>query len=85
MRRSRVGMLHLRKPHEFFTGLTPETTHIFELNPEDWKLLFKYCGYEIQKEAIYYQYPRKRLFTRWLWRWYWNKYDFEGFYGVVLK
>ena len=82
---SRIGMLHLRKPHEFFTGLTPETTHIFELSPEDWKLLFKYCGWEIEKEQIYYQYPRKRLITKWFWRWYWKKYDFEGFYGIVLK
>ncbi len=82
---SRIGMYHLRKPHDFFTRLTPETTHIFELSPEDWKLLFRYCGWEIEKEQIYYQYPRKRLITKWLWKWYWKKYDFEGFYGVVLK
>jgi 23S rRNA U2552 (ribose-2'-O)-methylase RlmE/FtsJ len=60
-----------------------ETTHIFELSPNDWNLVFKFSGWTIVKEVKYTQYPIKSPFTvlRYLWRWY----DFDGFYGVILK
>ena len=64
-------------------GNYAENTHIYELCPEDWKLIFTFSGWKVVYENIYYQYPRYGLFkfTKYLWK----KKDFEGFYGVILK
>ena len=61
-----------------------EDVHIFELNPADWKRLFDYCGWQVVKDQIYYQYPRWMPFS-WLLKLLWKWKDYEGFYGVVLK
>jgi hypothetical protein len=79
---SRVGLHHIR--HNQKNKMTPETTHIFELSPDDWRLIFKHSGWGIIKEKIYYRYPKNPLFKFWL-KDYWRKHDFEGFYGVILK
>ena len=80
---SRVGLHHIR--HDQKRSVTPEETHIFELSPEDWRLIFKHSGWAIEAEKIYLQYPKRPLFFRFLWKRYWQHCDFEGFYGVILK
>ncbi len=79
---SRVGLHHIR--HNLKRQVNMETTHLFELSPDDWHLIFKHSGWTILKEKIYYQYPKNPLFKFWL-KNYWRKHDFEGFYGVILK
>lgn len=81
LKQSRVGMHNIRA--NIKKSFNPENTHIFELCPEDWKLLFKFSGWEIVHEDIFTQYPQRSFLklTKLLWR----RLDFEGFYGVILK
>ena len=79
---SRVGLHHIRNNQKH--NVNQENTHILELSPEDWRLIFKHSGWTIITEKIYYQYPKKSIFSFWLKR-YWRRYDFEGFYGAILK
>jgi len=79
---SRVGLHHIR--HNQKSKMNPETTHIFELSPADWRLIFKHSGWAIITDKIFYRYPKKSIFSYWLKR-YWRNHDFEGFYGVILK
>lgn len=80
--RSRVGLPQVR-------GLlldrpfNAETTHVFELSPEDWNLIFKFSGWKIVKQVRYTQYPKYNPMT--VSRYLWRKLDFDGFYGVILK
>lgn len=78
---SRVGLHHIRGQQ--YRELYPENTHIFELSPVDWKLIFNHAGWEVVDEIIYRQYP----LNSWLriMKAIWKKSDFEGFYGVILK
>ena len=78
---SRVGLHHLRA--NLKTKVYAENTHIFELCPEDWDLVFRFSGWEVVFRDLYTQYPAKRFlyWTKYLWR----RNDFEGFYGVILK
>lgn len=81
VRQSRLGLHHIRaglkKP------VNAETTHLFELCPEDLRLLFRHCGWKVERDSVYLQYPRwsPLALTRPLWR----RTDFEGFYGAVLS
>lgn len=84
VKRSRIGMHHIRDKN-YDKELTPENTHIFELSPEDWKLIFEYTGWKVVKEDIHYQYPRSWFLVSWLLKLYWRRFDFEGFYGVILE
>ena len=79
--RSRVGLHHIR--HGLRQSRTPENTHIFELSPADWRLLFMHAGWKVQQERLYLQYPKHGLLrlTKPLWR----NLDFEGFWGAVLQ
>jgi hypothetical protein len=78
---SRVGLHHIR--HGQNSVVYPENTHIFELSPNDWKLIFQHAGWKVVDEAIYRQYP---FWSAWmLLKPIWKKLDFEGFYGVILK
>ena len=79
---SRVGLHHIR--HNQKRSVTPEEAHIFELSPEDWRLIFRHSGWAIQADKIYLQYPKRSLF-RFLLKRYWQRRDFEGFYGAILK
>lgn len=81
VRKSRVGLHHIRRSTS--ETVKAENTHIFELSPEDWKLIVRHAGWEIVSEKIYLQYPKKNIYmlTKFLWR----KLDFEGFYGLILK
>ncbi|OHB34010.1 MAG: hypothetical protein A2Y09_08235 [Planctomycetes bacterium GWA2_39_15] len=78
---SRVGLHHIR--NNITEAVNAEKTHIFELNPDDWKLIVRHSGWDIVEEAVYLQYPKKGIMriTKYLWK----KYDFEGFYGLILK
>jgi len=81
LRHSRVGLHHVRRgsPEMRYA----ENTHIFELSPQGWKLILKHSGWDVAEEATYLQYPKTGLLamTRPLWR----RFDFEGFYGAILK
>lgn len=81
LRKSRVGLHHIRGKAN--TQANPENTHIFELSPEDWRLLMQHSGWVVSYEQIYLQYP-KWGFLRLL-QPVWRRLDFEGFYGVILK
>jgi len=82
LRRSRIGLHQVRKPKSGMP-FNAETTHIFELSPDDWDLVFKFAGWKIVKSIRYTQYPKKNPFT--LLRYLWRKLDFDGFYGVILE
>lgn len=81
-KRSRVGFWHMRFP-DTKTIRNAEDVHIFELSPEDWKLLAEFAGWEVVSDKIYYQYPKWHwlYFTKYLWK----RFDFEGFYIMELK
>ena len=78
---SRVGLHHIRSGRQ--EEVRAENTHIFELSPRDWKLLVRHSGWAVVDEQIYLQYP-KRGFLR-IVKPIWKKFDFEGFYGLILK
>ena len=82
VRNSRVGLYHVRNGVK--RDVNPENTHVYELSPQDYRLLFQHCGWNIVAEKIYSQYPRRSIFGDLMKR-YWRKYDFEGFYGIVLS
>lgn len=81
LNQSRVGLHQIRNHN--FDVFNSETTHIFELSPEDWDLIFKFSGWKIVKSIRYTQYPKYNLFS--LFRFLWRKFDFDGFYGVILE
>ena len=81
VQKSRMGLEHIRG--QFENKIIAENIHIFELNPSDWKLLFKHAGWEPIKEEIFFQYPKKHPLR--LLKNNWAKQDFEGFYAVLLK
>ena len=80
LKNSRVGLHHIRGwgARDVFA----ENTHIFELSPKDWKLLVRHSGWSISQERIYLQYPKWGLF--WFTKALWRRFDFEGFYGMIL-
>jgi len=82
--RSRVGLHHVRAGKERLPDyFVAENTHIFELSPDDWDLIFKFSGWKIVKSVKYTQYPTKNPLS--FMRWGWRKMDFDGFYGVILE
>jgi hypothetical protein len=82
--RSRVGLHHVRAGKERLPDyFVSENTHIFELSPDDWDLIFKFSGWKIVKSVKYTQYPTKNPLS--FMRWGWRKTDFDGFYGVILE
>jgi len=86
---SRVGLHHVRKilnDKKFETSITriyPEQEHVFELSPDDWKTLITFSGWRVIDEQIYRQYPRKHILH--LMKPVWKKYDFQGFWGALLR
>jgi hypothetical protein len=81
VRKSRVMLRYIRENRR--ENVNAENTHVFELCPEDWKLIFKHAGWGVAYEDTYLQYPTGNILrlTKPLWR----KFDYEGFYGVILK
>ncbi len=79
--RSRIGLHHLRGP--VHRKASAENTHIFELSPQDLRLLCNFTGWEIVHQETYLQYPRRHplRLTKSLWR----AEDLEGFFGLILR
>jgi hypothetical protein len=77
---SRVGLHHIRQQNR--KDVYAENTHIFELSPEDWRLIYQHSGWVVEYDQVYLQYPKRSWLraTKNLWR----KNDFEGFYGAIL-
>lgn len=80
VRYSRLGLHHMRNNDK--AELNAENTHILELSPSDWRLLFQFSGWRVEYDTIYLQYPRKNPLR--IMKFYWRKFDFEGFYGAIL-
>ncbi|MBW1676567.1 MAG: methyltransferase domain-containing protein [Deltaproteobacteria bacterium] len=78
---SRVGLHHIRQQQK--RDVFPENTHIFELSPMDWKLIFQHSGWKIIDEMKYQQYPQRSVFR--VTKSFWKRFDFEGFYGFILE
>ncbi len=78
---SRTGFQFIRS--NSLKNIYAENLHIFELSPEDWKLIFMFSGWKITYEQIYYQYPKNGIYKYTKTAWHEN--DFEGFYGVILE
>jgi len=79
--RSRVGLHHIRTSSP--ERCHPESTHVFELSPDDWKLLFMHAGWSIVQNRIYLQYPRRGVLRAM--KGHWRRGDFEGFWGAILR
>lgn len=77
---SRVGLHHIRQNKAI--DVAPENTHIFELSPSDWRLIFQHSGWHVVDHRVYLQYPR----CSWLriMQLIWKFFDYEGFYGAIL-
>jgi hypothetical protein len=81
---SRMGLYHIRDIRVDKKGAAiAENTHIFELDPDDWKLLIKHSGWGVKYERIYRQYPVRGALR--ITKGLWGKFDFEGFYGMILE
>jgi len=83
MKRSRVGTQSVRNNSQ--TTVNAEMEHIFELSPEDWKLLMLHSGWRVVHEEIFYQYPARIPFLRAIFAAYWARTDFEGFWGAIME
>ncbi len=83
LRKSRVGLHNIRAKTKrpYFA----EDEHIFELSPQDWRLLFCHSGWKEIFSECYHQYPKNNLFTRTFWRRWWQATDFEGFWAILLS
>ncbi len=80
LRHSRLGLHQVRNNTK--VELNAENTHILELSPDDWRLLFRFSGWQVNYDAVYLQYPRRHPLN--IMKFYWKKFDFEGFYGAIL-
>jgi hypothetical protein len=83
LRNSRVGLHYVRSPNN--QNQYAEDVHVFELSPEDWKLLMRFAGWKPVFEKIYYQYPKNIPVVSALLRLFWKRFDYEGFWGVLLE
>jgi len=81
--RSRVGLHQIR--HNTRKPVFAGDEHIFELNPEDWTLLFLHSGWKVKSSQIYYQYPRRWSIVSAILSWFWRNTDYEGFWGAILE
>jgi 2-polyprenyl-3-methyl-5-hydroxy-6-metoxy-1,4-benzoquinol methylase len=81
LKKSRIGLHHIRARRK--DKVNAENTHVFELSPEDWKLIARHAGWEVVEDKIYFQFPKWNVWrvTKSLWK----KLDFEGFYGFILE
>ncbi len=80
LKNSRVGLHHIRGGA--LRNVYAENTHIYELSPNDWKLLVQHSGWNVAQERIYFQYPKREFL--WITKALWRRFDFEGFYGMIL-
>lgn len=80
VRKSRIGLCHIRKKIKKQTSA--EDTHIFELCPDDWNLVAAHSGWNLIRKKIFLNYPKWH--PLWITKILWRRFDFEGFYGMVL-
>lgn len=88
LRKSRVGLHQLRsQPGHIMTSremtFAAESTHIFELSPEDWTLLFRFAGWRVVESFRFTQYPKRNPLS--LARFLWRRLNFDGYYAVILQ
>ena len=81
VKKSKVAIHQIRQGIE--EDMYAENTHIFELCPNDWRLIFQLSGWEVVYDEVYRMYPKKNLlyFASIIWK----KFAFDGHYGCVLK
>ena len=79
--RSRVALHQVRRNEA--GDMFAENTHVFELCPDDWRLIFRFAGWEILEDQVYRMYPRRNplYFMKFLWK----RFSFDGYYGCILK
>jgi hypothetical protein len=77
---SRVSLAYIRQLRA--EPVVPENVHVFELSPNDWRVLFQFAGWRILADQTYLQYPRRGVMR--LTKALWKRIDFEGFYGAIL-
>ena len=83
LKTSRVGLHHVRIGTE--KEITAGDEHIFELSPNDWRLLMLHAGWRVVHDEVYYQYPRKWPLISSLMGACWRAVDYEGFWGAILE
>ncbi len=85
LKSSRVGLKYLRRPQDSrrFTKINAENTHIFELSPDDWKLLLRFSGWKVVYQERFFMYPSGSFLS--LFKYALRRFDFEGFWGAVLE
>ena len=76
----RVALHHIRRNDHM--AVYGENTHIFELSPSDWRLIFQHAGWRIEYDQVYLQYPKRSWLK--VSKFLWKRYDYEGFYGAIL-
>lgn len=78
---SRVSLSYIRQRRA--QPVVPENVHVFELSPDDLRVLFQFAGWRVVYDRVYLQYPTAHPLraTKPLWK----QFDFEGFYGAVLE
>jgi len=83
LKQSRVGF-HCMKggAHK---QIFAEDEHILELSPKDWLLLMRHSGWKAVWQESYFQYPRGLPVISWLFSKFWKRFDYEGFWGVLLE
>jgi SAM-dependent methyltransferase len=84
VRSSKVGLYHIRNGSS--EQASPEVTHIFELSPEDWTLLFQHAGWRVELQRVYRQYPSRSPLRamQQVWSRTARFGGHEGFWGAVL-
>jgi 2-polyprenyl-3-methyl-5-hydroxy-6-metoxy-1,4-benzoquinol methylase len=83
-RRSRFGGIEVRESLDRLPArLTPEMVHIFELSPEDWRLLAYLAGFETVWTRLYRQYPVRGPLR--LMQPLWERVDHEGFAAFFCR
>lgn len=83
VKHSRVGLHHLR--HDSDAEISAENVHVFELCPEDWRLLMLHAGWKVEVSRIGWQYPRNIPLLSPLLARFWKRTDVEGFWGAILS
>lgn len=85
LRRARSKVLVITAPYVRRSRVhqPSKNEHINELSPGDWKFLFATTGWEVVKERHYLQFPH--IFGWGALAEFWERNDFLGFWGCVLK
>ncbi|MHC9543664.1 MAG: hypothetical protein AB9903_29480 [Vulcanimicrobiota bacterium] len=83
VRSSRIALNSIR--NKTMQKVFAEDEHIFELSPDDWKLLLQHAGWKTLSTKVYYQYPKNIFIISSLLSLFWRITDYEGFLGLSLE